>query len=274
MRRLQIGTRVCWTVLLLLCIRCSSAHAEEGAKLPFVQIETFPVPASTTITPATLAKLSAETGIAGTEIVGIRLKVGMVEGHALEQLELGVADGLFLVSQRGFFSSAGHFLIQIFRFLLLGQLVSAGSGLEIPAQSWSLLLEGQVGDGGEMMNLYTRRVLTMDGDDENITDHGEFVVCRFLIAANQLSELVDLRIRTKHRRTKDWLSYRIPRMTLPHVGEGLRAKQAQRDLVRLGSADYVGASSAFGGSEPLIFSAYLRSIEAQWRRPRQSAANP
>jgi hypothetical protein len=264
MSRSRIGTCVCWALSLLLSLECASAAAEEGATLPYVQIESFPVPVSSTITPATLATLSAKTGIAGTEIVGIRLKIGLVDGHALEQLEVGVADGLFLVAQRGFFSSAGQLLIQIFRFLLLGQLVSAGSGLEIPAQSWSLLFGGQAASGGEMMNLHTRRELSVDGSDASITDHGEFVACRFLIAANRFSELVDVRIKTRHRRTQDWLSYRIPRMTLPLDLEVKEAVKAPRELVSLGNAEYVGNSSAFGGSEPLIFAAYLRSIEASW----------
>jgi hypothetical protein len=266
MSRFHFGTRVCWIVLLVLSLGLAVSVAAQEPALPYVEIETFPVPASAAITPATLGSLSTKTGIAGTEIVGIRLKIGLVDDHSLETLDLAVADGLFLVESRGFFSAAGHLLARIVRFLLLGQLVSAGSGLEIPAQSWSMLFGGASAEASEMMDLYTRRELSVRGGDASITHHGDFIVCRFLIAANQLTELVDVRIKTRHRRTQDWLSYRIPRLVLPIPREGISAASENKDLVRLGTEDYVGTSSAFGGSEELILAGYLRSIEGRWMR--------
>lgn len=266
MRRFLPGRLVCVYATALFALLIGSNSTADTGRLPFFQVETFPVPQAGAMTPTVLANLSAETGIAGTEIVGLRVKVGLAEGHRLETLELAIADGRFLVHDRGFLESAGQFLLRVLRFLLLGQLVTAGSGLEIPAQSWSVLFGGNAVDGSEMLDLYTKRDLTLKGNDSAITNHGEFIVCRFLVAANQLSELVNVQIRTKDPRTRDWLSYHIPRVVLPLRGYGFDAAPQIGSAERLGGAEYVGNSAAFGGDEPLILAGYLRSIEGVWGR--------
>jgi len=187
----------------------------ERVGVRYVDVEAFDVPGHERLPMETLNRLSRETGVAGTDIVGIRLKIGIGRGYRFERLDAGIADGLFLVEQRSFMSRVGGFLLHVARFLLLGQLVSAGSALEIPAQSWGLLVSGEPAADADTVELYTRSELSLEMDDRQATNHGDFVICRFILAANELSELVNLRVETRDRSNGDWLHYNLPRLELP-----------------------------------------------------------
>lgn len=197
---------------------------------PFFSVETFPLPAAHTLDPSLQSHLALETGVAGTAVVGIRLKIGMPEGYLFESVELGTADAVFLLRDRGFLGTVGHMLSRALRFLLLGQLVTAGTDLEIPGAAWSLLLDVSPLGPEESVDLHTSRRTHSRRGDANTTDHGEFVVCRFLVAANHLSELVGIHVEARDPHRDATVRYHLPRLKLPDPGSIQPKAPADRSL--------------------------------------------
>lgn len=181
---------------------------------PYVSLESFPLPTVKGIDTELLMRLSDQIGVGGTSIAGIRLKVGLPRGYALQSIHVTAADAMFLVKDRPFLSRVGGFFIRVARFLLLGRVVSAGSSLEIPAEAWYVLFE-TTPLTSPSVTLHTREEVEMRKGDPGVTDHGSFHVCRFLLAANAYSELVNVRITVRNPRTSDVIRYHVPRLRLP-----------------------------------------------------------
>jgi len=206
---------------------------------PYFSVETFPLPAEAALGSELLSDLALQTGVAGTEVRGIRLKIGLPAGYVFESVEVGAADARFLLRDRGFLGTIGHVLSRALRFLLLGQLVSAGTDLEIPGAAWSLLLDATPLGPEESVDLHAARHTRSERGDANTTDHGQFVVCRYLMAANPLSELVGIHV-VAHDPVRDaTVRYHLPRLKLPapeaapaktRPARGLRAVQAPATL--------------------------------------------
>lgn len=158
--------------------------------------------------------LSSEVGVAGTELVGMRVILSVPDHLRFERMEVGVADGLFLVREKSFWRSAGRTLVTVARWLLIGRLFSDADDLEVSATTWTLLL------GNEMLHhepvmLDRRNRTTFEREDDMITYHGRFAVLRVVMARNAVTELINMTIWTTELETGQPMRFTIPRLTLP-----------------------------------------------------------
>jgi hypothetical protein len=158
--------------------------------------------------------LSSEVGVAGTQLVGMRVILTVPDHLRFERMEVEVADGLFLVRETSRWRSAGRFLMTVARWLLIGRLVSGGDELEVSATAWTMLLGGE-GLEREAVALDTRASTTIERDDAMATHHGPFVVCRMVMAKSEISELINMTIWATELESGQPTRFVIPRLSLP-----------------------------------------------------------
>jgi hypothetical protein len=159
--------------------------------------------------------LSSEVGVADTRLVGMRVIVSVPHHLRFERMEVQIADGLFLVHESSKWKSVGRFLMGVARWLLIGRLVSnGGDDLQVSATAWTLLLgnEQLVHDS---VVLDPRDHATIDRDDSMATNHGDFMVCRMVMAKNPMSELINMTIWATELDDGQPVRFVIPRLKLP-----------------------------------------------------------
>lgn len=190
------------------------AHGSQGPDHLEVTLRTYSLPSDLRQPGRVEDTLSWDVGVAGTELVGMRVILAVPSHLRFERIELEVADGLFLVQEKSVWRSAGRFVMTVARWLLIGRLFSDGEDLEVSATTWTLLL------GNEMLNhesvtLDRREHTTIERDDQMITFHGRFAVCRMVMARNEVTELINITIWTTERESGRPMRFTIPRLTLP-----------------------------------------------------------
>jgi len=177
-----------------------------------VRVQLVAIPSSSTT--AFIEKLSMRTGIGSTSAQGVRIEVAVPTDVEFTALHATVADGLVLQQQqRSFLGRVGGALLSIFRLLLIGKLVAVTDDLTIPSTTWALALGAPESDDGTV-HLNTGDQLVVQRGQEAFTDHGEFVVCRAMLALTPWTELVQVRVRGIDRVSGRSVEFLIPRLGL------------------------------------------------------------
>lgn len=194
------------------------AYGSQSTDFLEVTLRTYALPHDLRMEDGIEDMLSSEVGVAGTHLVGMRAIVTVPRHLRFERMEVDVADGLFLVHEKSRWRSVGRFLLTVTRWLLIGRLVSDGDNLEVSATAWTVLLGNETLER-RAVTLDTRQHTAIDRDDEMATYHGQFVVCRMVIARNEISELVNMTIWASERQSGQPVRFVIPRLILPEVQE-------------------------------------------------------
>lgn len=193
------------------------ARGNQGSDHLEVTLRTYTLPNDLQRQANVETLLSSEVGVAGTELVGMRVILAVPDHLRFDRMEVSVADGLFLVQEQSVWRSAGRYLMTVARWLLIGRLFSDGDDLRVSATTWTMLL------GNEMLNhdpvmLDRRDHTSFDREDERITHHGRFAVCRMVVARNAVTELINMTIWATEVESGQPMRFTIPRLTLPQEG--------------------------------------------------------
>ena len=214
------AVRLPWYIsfsLLLLSARSSAATASnhDDSENLQVRLRSYTLPRDLRQQNGVEDMLSDEVGVAGTHLVGMRVILSVPQHLRFDRLEVEVADGLFLVQEKSKWKAVGRVVMDVARFLLIGRLFGGrGDDLELSATAWTVLM-GNERLENEAVNIDTRDRTTIERDDDMTTNHGEFVVCRMVMAMNDMSELINMTIWATKLDSGEPVRFRIPRMLLP-----------------------------------------------------------
>lgn len=177
-----------------------------------VRVRTVPIP------PASAAHLvdglAVRTGVAVTAAHGVRLEVALPADVHFTSLRAQVADGLVVEpEQRGFVGKVGGAVLSVLRLLLFGHLVSAADELAIPGTAWAMAL-GAPNPHEEMVRLTTGEELYVERGQKSFSDHGDFVVCRAMLALTPWTELVQVHVEGFDQVSGKNVSFQIPRIRI------------------------------------------------------------
>lgn len=202
------------SIALLLSFFALGQDWSAGVVAPHVSIERYELPVGLLADDELLGELEAMTGVAGTTLSGVRVRVAMPAGYRFDGLTGSIADGLLLERRGGFVHGLRQVLAHIARLLLFGKLVDATDELELPSSVWFLMLDGDPSEQADV-DVSTTESIDIDPDDGRVTNHGDYVVCRLMVAASALTELVQLEIRGRNDATGRRVNYKIPRLVVP-----------------------------------------------------------
>lgn len=202
-------------VLLALSPTLLAAAIEPPApSQPEMSLQRYALPEAMLGGSELLGDLASSTGIAGTQLEGLRLRIALPNSFTFESVRMQIVDGAFLVRENSFLDAVGGFLLRLARLLLFGRLVDVGDDLQVPSALWFVLLDGDP-TRQEPISVKAEPVLFMKSGDERLSDHGEFVVCRMIAATSPFTELVGVEIELRDRNSGQRLRYSIPRLVVP-----------------------------------------------------------
>ena len=110
-------------------------------------------------------------------------------------------------------TAQGGALLSILRLILVGQLIDAADDLAVSGVAWAAAL-GIPSPDDELVKLSTSEALTVRRGASTFSDHGEFSVCRAMLALSPWTELVELRLRGRDLTTGKEVAFLIPRLQL------------------------------------------------------------
>lgn len=216
--------RIAIVLLALASSALAQQEYETAPKQPEIALERYGLPSSLLADGELLSDLATRTGVAGTQLEGLRLRIALPLDFRVESVHMQVVDGIFLVREDSFFSAVGGFLMRVARLLLFGQLVNVSDGLEVPSALWFVLLDGDP-TKDEPVSVKTKQAISIDADDRRISDHGDFIVCRLIAATSPFTEIVGLEIRGRHRDSGERLRYLMPRLAIPPMASKIDSRE-------------------------------------------------
>lgn len=177
-----------------------------------IRVHTTAIPEAASI--GLVGELFARTGLAITETQGVRIEVVVPDDVRFDAIEARIVDGLVLEPEkRSFIGRVGSAFLSLLRILLVGKLVDAADELALPGVAWATAL-GMSNPGDELVKLSTSDRLLVERESENFSDHGQFSVCRTMLALSPWSELVEVQLRGRDRTTGEEVAFLIPRLPL------------------------------------------------------------
>lgn len=177
-----------------------------------IRVHTVQMPQSAL--PTLVGDLVARTGMAITETQGVRIEVTLPDDVEFDSMQARIVDGLVLQPQRrSFLKRVGSTVVSLLRFLIVGRLISATDDLAISGAAWAVAL-GAPHPQDELLRLSTSDTLFVNRDASTFSDHGNFTVCRAMLALSPWTELVDIQLRCRDRTSGEQVAFIIPRLPL------------------------------------------------------------
>jgi len=198
---------------------------------PEISLERYGLPGTLLAENELLTDLASRTGVAGTQLEGLRLRIALPRAFEIDSIRMQIVDGVFLVRENSFFGAVGGFLLRLARLMLFGQLVDVSDGLQVPSALWFVLLDGDP-TKEEPVSVKAAPTISVKTGDKRLSDHGDFVICRMIAATSPFTEIVAMEIKVRDRSTGQQLRYVIPRLVVPPLVSKMEVGElaAQRAL--------------------------------------------